>query len=376
MLQMEEDNDDFLGGVIEFGDGRQYQIQPVDAPQSTEDSVPTAIPAPEAPGPIPQSPSIATRINKEDRFAEDFDRSWPRSAALSPNIRPRIGPPAAASTSSNSSLSPQENSRVLFNERSNRMEPWSSNNRIPPPGTFSVRFGVLCGQSSLLPDGRPSRDATMHHNVQLLQKQGLDRPRRDTSSSQGAEDRRWERGRRPSNATTTHSALSAGRDSSRESLRQLPPHLAPMHKSLPPLHTHQPPHACPPSGRQGPTRESWRQARSPEQSPVMPSPSDLNSHVASPSSPSVVVPSPQTLTAAPADLESVRKAAMHSAAERAKIRRQQEEEEREKERERARKKAAELEEKMKATDPEKDDAEKPAVVQVSFLQLLVRAVLK
>ena len=148
MLQMEEDNDDFLEGVIEFGDGRQYQIQPVDVPQSAEDSVLTAILPPEAPGPVPQSPSTATRINKEDRFSEDFDRSWPRSAALSSNIRPRIGPSAAASTSSNSSLSPQEASRVLFNERSNRLEPWSNNNRIPPPGTSSVRFMVLCGLSS------------------------------------------------------------------------------------------------------------------------------------------------------------------------------------------------------------------------------------
>ncbi|KAH9075782.1 hypothetical protein EDB83DRAFT_2672257 [Lactarius deliciosus] len=344
--EMEEDNDDFLEGVIEFGDGRQYQIQPVDVPQSAEDSVQATVPTPDAPGPDPRSPTAAARINKEDRFSEDFDRSWPRSAALSSNIRPRIGPSAAASTSSNSSLSPQEASRVLFNERSNRLEPWSTNNRIPPP------------------DARPSRDAALHHNVQLLQKQGLDHPRRDTSSSQGAEDRRWERGRRPSNATTTHSALSGGRDSSRESLRQLPPHLAPAHKSLPPLHTHQPPHAYPPSGRQG-TRESWRQTRSPEQSPVIASPSDLNSHIASPSSPNAVVSSPQSITAT-ADIELVRKAAMHSAAERAKIRRQLEEEEREKERERARRKAAELEEKMKVT--ENDGTEQPAAVQETQIE--------
>ena len=44
---------------------------------------------------------------------------------------------------------------------------------------------------------------------------------------------------------------------------------------------------------------------------------------------------------------------MHSAAERAKLRRQQEEEEREKERERARKKAAEIEAKLKAAEEEK-----------------------
>jgi hypothetical protein len=135
---MEEDNDDFLGGVIEFGDGRQYQIQPVDVPQTTQDSSSTSVPAPEPLSPNPQSPSAPAGINKEDRFSDDYDRSWPRSAALSSNIRPRVGPPAGASTSSNSSMSPQEASRVLFNERSNRREPWSSNTRNAPPGRFLV----------------------------------------------------------------------------------------------------------------------------------------------------------------------------------------------------------------------------------------------
>lgn len=138
MLQMEEDNDDFLGGVIEFGDGRSYQIPPVDAPQTTQDLSPASAPAPEASTSDPQSPPVPAGINKEDRFSDDYDRSWPRSAALSSNIRPRVGPPPGASTSSNSSMSPQEASRVLFNERSNRREPWTSNNRNPPPGMFSA----------------------------------------------------------------------------------------------------------------------------------------------------------------------------------------------------------------------------------------------
>ena len=138
---MEEDNDDYLDGVvIEFGDGRQYSIQPVDVPHPTQDAAPSSAPAPETSSPDPQSPSAAARTNKEDRFSDDFDRSWPRSAALSSNIRPRVGPPAGASTSSNSSLSPQEASRVLFNERSNRLEPWSSNNRVGPPGTSSIHL--------------------------------------------------------------------------------------------------------------------------------------------------------------------------------------------------------------------------------------------
>ena len=227
---------------------------------------------------------------------------------------------------------------------------------------------ILWLDGSSASTGRTGRDAPLHNNVQLLQKQGLDRSRevrRDTTSSQGTEDRRWERGRRPSNATTTHSAISGGRDSSRESLRQLPPHLTSAPKSLPPLYTQQLPHAHPPSSRQSSTREPWRPERSSDQSAVVPSPSDLSSHFASPTTPSVVALSPQALTAAPADIELVRKAAMHSAAERAKIRRQLEEEERERERERARKKAAELEEKMKTTT--KEETQEYPLSQVRLL---------
>ena len=207
----------------------------------------------------------------------------------------------------------------------------------------------------------------MHNNVQLLQKQGFDRPRelrRDTGTSHGTEDRRWERGRRLSNATTTHSALSGGRDSSRESLRQLPPHLNSVPKSLPPLHTHQLPHVHPPSSQHSSTRESWHQERSPERSPVITSPSYPSSHFASPTTPSAIALSPQALTAAPADIELVRKAAMHTAAERAKLRRQQDEQERERERERARKKAAELEEKIKMAEKEK--VQEHSAAQVGF----------
>ena len=227
---------------------------------------------------------------------------------------------------------------------------------------------ILWLEGSSASTGRTGRDTPLHNNVQLLQKQGLDRSRevrRDTTSSQGTEDRRWERGRRSSNATTTHSAISGGRDSSRESLRQLPPHFTSVPKSLPPLSTHQLPHAHPPSSRQSLTREPWRPERSPEQSAVIPSPSDLSSHFASPTTPSVVALSPQALSAAPADIELVRKAAMHSAAERAKVRRQLEEEAREKERERARRKAAEMVESRKSAA--KEETQEDPTSQVGFL---------
>jgi hypothetical protein len=93
---------------------------------------------------------------------------------------------------------------------------------------------------------------------------------------------------------------------------------------------------------------------------VITSPSYASSHFASPTTPSAVAPSPQALTGASADMELVRKAAMQSAAERAKLRRQRDEEEREKERERARKKAAELQEKLNPAD------EEHPTVQVGF----------
>jgi hypothetical protein len=94
---------------------------------------------------------------------------------------------------------------------------------------------------------------------------------------------------------------------------------------------------------------------------VIPSPLDTSSHVALSPTSSVVASSPQT--AISGDVEMARKAAMHSAAERARIRRQQDEDERERERERARKKAEELEENMKA---EKSQTQELPAAQVGF----------
>jgi hypothetical protein len=96
---------------------------------------------------------------------------------------------------------------------------------------------------------------------------------------------------------------------------------------------------------------------------VIPSPLDTSSHVVPLSTSSIVATSPQT--AIPADLDIARKAAMHSAAERARIRRQQDEEERERERERARKKAAEVELKEN-TKAEKSQTQELPVAQVGL----------
>lgn len=57
----EDDNDDFLGGVIEFGDGRQYTIQVNDP------SKPDAVPRDDAEG----STAVADiSDSKEDRLVD------------------------------------------------------------------------------------------------------------------------------------------------------------------------------------------------------------------------------------------------------------------------------------------------------------------
>lgn len=79
------------------------------------------------------------------------------------------------------------------------------------------------------------------------------------------------------------------------------------------------------------------------------------------------------------DIDEVRKLAMHSAAERAKLRRQQEEAEIERQKERARKKAAELEAKIKAAEEAKrkeaeekaKEQQKPSDAEVSPVLLFI-----
>jgi hypothetical protein len=110
--------------------------------------------------------------------------------------------------------------------------------------------------------------------------------------------------------------------------RQLPPHLSPV---LP----------------AAPGAQMQNQSASPRSQATLRNSTNNNqahdsSTAESPSSPVV-------------DIEQVRKAAMHNAAERAKLRREQEEREREEQKERARRKAADLEAKIKSDNPQEDN---------------------
>ncbi|KAL1738969.1 hypothetical protein HDZ31DRAFT_69429, partial [Schizophyllum fasciatum] len=305
--EIEEGDDDFLGGVIEFGDGRQYKVD-----TASEKAAVAGQPPP----------------GRGDRFADDFDRSWPRSAAGSAG-----SPPAPAPQS------PTDASRVLFNERSNRLEPYDrgNHNARPGPNKFGSRDNVqvLHRNDSSSHFGRPHQPQTSSTTGAW----GHDR----SHLGDGAPPHMQDRGRRFS-SNMGPPPLPAGRAPSREG-RQLPPHML-----AGATDTSTPRRA--PSSRRPSSQASGR----PNRDSLLVSPA--LSHT------SAVATSPELSAAlaatSPVALDEVRKDLMHSAAERAKQRRLQEEEEREREKERARRKAAELEARMKAQEEAKAKAEQEA----------------
>ncbi|KAG7450247.1 uncharacterized protein BT62DRAFT_1072351 [Guyanagaster necrorhizus] len=366
--EMEEDDDNFLDGVIEFGDGRQYKVDTAETP-------PTNPPTPSLNGSREPSRTSPRRereasigrsnfsVRKEERFADDFDRSWPKSSSLSSVGAPYSGPsggsivsPTSPGSTVHVSQSGQESGRVLFNERSNRLEPYSSSHR---QGQTSYPLKKVHSDAPVL-ETKTSREASSssNSNVQLLQKGGergrahmgipgsgtfdrqRDYSRRDGSwmghvppsprsafSQAGSVNGSEIRGRRLSNMGPPPPPGSGSRDFGQ---RQSTPHY--------PIHSYNASQAGMPSRESRfppgpPSSSSAASVRHPSQSPVL-------SHASSAVVSSGVEPSAAQLTGP--DIDELRKDVMQSAAARAKQRRQQEEEEREKEKERARRKAAEL----------------------------------
>jgi serine/arginine repetitive matrix protein 2 len=411
---MEEDDDNFLGGVIEFGDGRQYKVEPSSRPSESPPQSDSATP----PNHVARSrldettllknSSSDVPVSKEERFADDFDRSWPRSRT-SPALSTRDFPvsagslptPARAGPATPISpvmpLSPQEASRVLFNERSNRLEPYSHAQRTGPQPSKRGPHHEMSASPTELKSARDFPPASpMHSNIQLLQKHGnadfsnrsrrfsgsssgaigsgysgsyqrerdqslrdepphsprISRSNRDLPEIRGQEKDNSERGRR-SVMGPPPLPPHALRRPSRDGGRQLPPHLGEASSSV-----------ASSRGQLSSTDSRFTPAgsaapRPPSQSPVL---SHTSAALISPGLSTSSLPQ----LSAP-ELDEVRKDVMQSAAARAKQRRQQEEEEREKEKERARRKAAEIEQRMKAEKVEKDNAEKVAESKVSPL---------
>ena len=218
-----------------------------------------------------------------------------------------------------------------FGDRPGYTSPFDSNSKYrdrDPPRRDNFPFGRSTSQ------GGRSRDGSFNSLGLSAPNRGEDRPRRLSTGPGG---------------------------SPRDDGRQLPPHFS--------------------SGFRAPQRRSTSSDR---RSPLV-IPSDIPSgpqsalSLKSPAmsqatlSPLITESPLQGGSAMPlVDIDEVRRAAMHSAAERARIRRQQEEEEREKEKERARRKAAELEAKFKASEEKKEEQHaKSTEAQVSFVEGVV-----
>ncbi|KAG8747993.1 hypothetical protein FRC10_009745 [Ceratobasidium sp. 414] len=118
--EMEDESNDFLGEVIDFGDGKTYTVPPE------------------------EEENVAAAVSKETRFGDDYDRSWPRTQ---PSVSDADGAHASQLASQHSRFplthglpprQPPGDGRVLFNERSNRLEPArapTSTHALAPSGS-------------------------------------------------------------------------------------------------------------------------------------------------------------------------------------------------------------------------------------------------
>ncbi|KAL5495599.1 hypothetical protein ACEPAI_1062 [Sanghuangporus weigelae] len=374
----EEDNDDFLGDVIEFGDGRQYTIHVSEDAKGDAKGL-------ENEGPI----------SKEERFVDDFDRSWPKSRTESSRDElSQHGRASRSETSSNfSAHSPVSirdgmQSRVLFNERSNRMEPIASGRPVTSsygPSRGPQIFRDRSDGSVKFHGNRIERDAPPHtafqrpHESPWSHPQGPDQHARDlrelkaespSSYLHGEHHDRigrseWSSGRSRGGPSPNGQAFSSRERSASRSVNGAPSiassdghssryapsirdqhrgpsspgHFRDMDRQLAPHLAHPRSFAHPensPDTRTGVHRQQASEAGSIREQDQPQQGSDSPAHDAM----ATLIP--------PNDMEALRKAYLAESAERAKKRRQQEEEERMKAQERARKKAAELEARMVA----------------------------
>jgi serine/arginine repetitive matrix protein 2 len=381
---MTEEDGDFLSAVIEFGDGKQYNVAPASESELVTDENPP-----------------------EDRLGNDFDRSWPASRENGMQPSQSLSSPSASPLTATN----PHGERVLFNDRHNRMEPMLPPRQAPTtptllhahPSPQTLRPGTVRRES----DGRGFREPaawngssqrSTYANSESSERQGENRLRRPSASerdksaaytSGGLGPHLRDRspdgsgrfpGRNIQRMTRRDSQASSGivparstRALSRESsdrgsaVRQLPPHLggsiaqAPIAHAPPPLVT---------SPSSIPSRASWRESpvdtRSPTQVPQTPSVTHSEKMQPGPSSEGAVpLASPdvsqQEVAAALIGDEAALKLAMAVAAERARKRRLEEEEKRKTESEQAKKKKlADLEAKMQAEKEAKEKALKEA----------------
>ena len=336
-----DDEEDFFAEAVEFGDGTKYTVEP------------QAEPAP-APTP-PRGKRAASPVHPNGSVTASSSASV---ATPSPLVSPRepLQKP----------LSTQPPPRTLFNEHSNKLEPYSGPSRGPPPprGPGGGGGGGPYRRDSRDDNGgshpHPQRSPLQRSPMQLLQKPHAMSPPPPPITA----------GRSEAVVSPTHE--QRGRRGSAVPTREALPHMGRGPSSGPqngaPLQMHSP------QREREHDRESLHSATSPIKttfSPVKPtfSPSKptfspvapaVAAPVLAPAPTPIPVPEPvvpvapaapeppKAPVATPEEQEELIKAYRADAAERARKRREEAEAEREREKERARKKAAELEERFEA----------------------------
>ncbi|QRW14758.1 cell surface glycoprotein 1 [Ceratobasidium sp. AG-Ba] len=357
MRSMEDESNDFLGDVIEFGDGKTYTVPPEEEGNTTE-----------------------TAVSKENRFGDDYDRSWPRKPLPSDSDSTHAGqlalqPSRLPPTHGLPPRHPPGDGRVLFNERSNRLEPARQSasshafTSTGPPHTHGAPH------SHVTPRAPNRRNSGMSASERPKVGSMRDPPphARDPPPHAAPVEIPDNRVRRPSDARSTHSQVerrssflhdeermrnfradsgsgfhAMRRETSRDSRISTGERQSwgvALHRTTSQRTTtdSMEPALTSPVANDGAMRRSLL---SPSQHvgtlPTIPSPHPPPATVSSPDGGSAT-PLP------PVSLNAEREKFMKQAAERARRRKQEEEAAREEARERARKKAAELEALSKAT---------------------------
>lgn len=389
----EADNDNFLEEVVKFADGTQYSVPPTataenhPSPGLLGAALPTSLKLPSEAG---ENDAL---IRKEDRFTDDFDRSWPKGRGSShvvdsPSTHPRELPSPAHTHSTLHSEHGDRSSRVLFNERSNRMEPaltsWGrrdsegpTGRRPPFPNRERPPFG---GRDRWTSGGEHPSQAPNGRSPRAERNSNYGNRRADMPPPPPPEETAWGRSsyRRQSNASqgdpprVMSGMGSRNRQSHQDSERDFHqsrlPSGAPSRLEPSSPRTHRLPDQRsfdrpPPFGSYG-RRESV--ASSVHKSPLLQS----RSITGEPVSPTMengsevaTAPGGALDPATKAEkLAALTKSEMHNAAQRARERRLKEEEERQKQQERARAKATALaaaqeEEAAKAAEAERSRQE-------------------
>lgn len=298
------DDDEDEDGIIDFGgDLPLHTSAPPRQPPSTTRA--------------PPQPPLDQPVPKSERFAEDFDRSWPRSARQA----------AAEEAQRPPDLRKRESDRVLFNASSNRLETPSSRPQPPPqPTRLMSRNEVPAAPAPTQASSAVGRDLHRQPPPHMTNPTGPPGRQLPPHMADAA----------PVRTATLPSqppARSAWSNTPRDSERALPPHLA-NKADLPPQSSAFEASRSPPGGPGSalPPRRSFGQATQP-----------ATAHPPAPTQSTQTATTQPTQTAAVDDPTETQAAEMHSAAEKARLRREAEEVERKAAAERAKQKARELE---------------------------------